>query len=371
MVAGLETIVKGEEQAVRLLFLGDTILKSRNGGDPFSCIEESFHDKDFIVINLETSIVFREKEHTLQQKSVTIKSYADELFWLLKYKGKFVFTLANNHVYDCGEDGYQDTLKFLRENGFRFVAGDSPYYLEKGSARVRLDAVYQGILNDYSRSILSFKNEYQDDCFNVLCVHWGLENVLMPSVEQIDAAHKWFRRGVHLIVGHHSHTPQGRLSGDGRLCAFLLGNLNMLHCTGEPRMMERTGLMLEVEIADSARMEHRLIPVRLDPCFIPEPENSEAVKNLINQLDGLIPQSESYKKRRYRLVYECHVSRNFLWDNMKHGWFPRLVKYGGAQWLMMFRWLVSKRVLFSFFFLLFNGLTRADKIMKALNKGES
>jgi len=56
---------------------------------------------------------------------------------------------------------------------------------------------------------------------------------------------------------------------------------------------------------------------------------------------------------------------------MKHGWFPRLVKYGGAQWLMMFRWLVSKRVLFSFFFLLFNGLTRADKIMKALNKGES
>ena len=355
---------------MKLLFLGDTILRSKGGGDPFCQIEELFQGYDFVVINLETSIVFREKDYTFQRKSVTIKSYADELSWLSKYKEKFVFTLANNHVYDCGEAGYRETQNFLQNNGFRFVSGDSPYYLEKASVRVRLDAVYHGILNDHSRKILSFRNDYREDCVNILCVHWGLENVLMPSVEQIDAAHKWFHRGVHLIVGHHSHTPQGRLSADECLCAFSLGNLNMLHCTGEPRRMERTGLMLEVEVDNRARMEHRLIPVRLDPAFMPEPEKSETVKDLINQLDGLIPQSESYSRALYRVAYECHASKNYLRDNIKYGWLPRLAKYGGSQWLMLARWLVSKRVLSSLFFLLFNGLSRADKIMKTLNKEE-
>ena len=134
--------------------------------------------------------------------------------------------------------------------------------------------------------------------------------------------------------------------------------------------MERTGLMLEVEVDNRARMEHRLIPVRLDPAFMPEPEKSETVKDLINQLDGLIPQSESYSRALYRVAYECHVSKNYLRDNIKYGWLPRLAKYGGSQWLMLARWLVSKRVLSSLFFLLFNGLSRADKIMKTLNNEE-
>lgn len=356
--------------SIKILSVGDTVLKTRFNTNPFAKIYQIFENYNYVIINLETVIISKKNIFDYTLKSVLLFTYEEDLDWLQYYKEKLIFTLANNHIYDFGIDGYNNTISFLKKNNIMFVPPDSSLILSEFEPKIRIDAVCDRIKNSHSIKILDFEDRWSDDNINILCIHWGNENVMIPSLKQVDMANEFFKKGVDVIIGHHSHTPQGRLVSGSKVCAFSLGNFNMLHVTGVPREMERTGLMLELDITNdgTTNITNRLMPVYLDDNFTPTLLYGHRKHgDLVNKLDSLLPKLENQSRVKYLLSYQSHVARNYIVDNMRHGWIPRIKKYGINHFIQMLRWFISRRFLISLLFLPFNRFSRATKLMNEIN----
>jgi len=158
-----------------------------------------------------------------------------------------VACLANNHVYDHLEDGFQKTISFLDKNGIKSLGASidnndfkQPLIIEKNGIKIGLlnyvtndtnPNLPKGIrvkLNwfDLKRVIkdISFLKEKVDHI--VLSLHWGgrLEGGMYPDWDQPIIARKLIDAGADLIIGHHSHTVQPYEIYKGKYIFYSLGN---------------------------------------------------------------------------------------------------------------------------------------------------
>jgi len=351
---------------VKILTLGDVTLKTKGGTNPFSKIEHLFKDADFVVINLETVIAKRSKKYPVKEKAFIMRVYEDELSWLMQYKDKFIFTMANNHIFDLGKEGYEDTVGFLSKNNFMFVPLDSLLAAEKKGLKLQFDAVYSGIKNNYKR-IINMQAVSPDTC-NLLSIHWGAENILIPSLQQIQLAQSIHQKGFDIILGHHSHTPQGCFLKNRKFCVFSLGNCNMIY-ERKCRRTERIGLAFELCISDIREISYKKIPIEMNAAYAPEELKEQKTVSLLNQLDILpVHKTEAIlSNMKYRFFYTAHLSRIYICDNFFYGWLPRIRKYGAKHLVMMLRWFFTKTFVLSFLHLLFHHFSKASQIIKKIN----
>ena len=355
------------DTAIKILAIGDTILRTRNGGNPFEHVDHLFDRYDYVIINMETVIIARNKQYDIANKSVILSQYNDSLKWLEKYREKFIFTLSNNHIFDCGQEGYNDTVAFLKEHKFNYVPHDSPLLLTDPSREICISALFDGISNEYSDKILGFKEKHRKEYLNIVCMHWGAENILMPSLKQIDLAKNLFKSGIDIIIGHHSHTPQGRLVRGDKLCVFSLGNFNMSHVTGIPREMERVGFMVDITVDRDKSIRSHIIPVYVGDDYSSRPTDDQRHADLVHELDSLMSKICWGSRLAYFLSYQAHLSRNYIFDSIQYGWIPRIIKYGCKQFYEMIPWCFSRGFLVSLIFLPFNRLSRATTLMNKIN----
>lgn len=138
-------------------------------------------------------------------------------------------SLANNHILDYGDTGLLDTLHLLESAGvqafgFRLARGAPATH-----ALIRcggLDVVLLGYVcpsthpacgEEYSPLLLDddlIKSDIRQAKREgaarvVLCLHWGQEEVSLPTPQDRLRAQKYVEAGADLIIGHHSHCIQG------------------------------------------------------------------------------------------------------------------------------------------------------------------
>ena|GEM_PF-56315 len=138
--------------------------------------------------------------------------------------------LANNHAYDCCEEGFDNTLRFLQEHGIAWVGAGrtaeqaaSPLILQHSGLTVGvLNYVAPdthpslppeaGVhLNMYTEEhMLSDVRQLapQVDLL-VVSLHWGVDYMAHPTPVQRRAARKAIEAGATIVVGHHAHRLQG------------------------------------------------------------------------------------------------------------------------------------------------------------------
>lgn len=102
---------------VNLMAVGDIFLQSKNGNDPFEKIKRVFKEKDILFGNLETALSNKGKE---VEKAVPLHTSPDEVKYL-KDTSFDILNLANNHVFDLGIDGFNETLEVLSRNDIQFI----------------------------------------------------------------------------------------------------------------------------------------------------------------------------------------------------------------------------------------------------------
>lgn len=164
---------------------------------------------------------------------------------LFKELGINAVALANNHIFDCGMKGYEDTVNSLEENGvMHFGAGKNislaskPLTFEKSGSKVafiacssqKTESKNAGV-NDHgcapmdvkfiSSTVKELKSEY-DAC--IILPHWGLCDYPIPSPEQVQCAEEAIKAGALAVIGSHSHVVQGVQIIDNSLIAYSLGN---------------------------------------------------------------------------------------------------------------------------------------------------
>lgn len=158
--------------------------------------------------------------------------------------------IANNHIYDFGEEGLLDTLETLTQAGIPYVGAgknleeaSAPVYYIVNDMKIALVAatqierlenpdtkgatensagVFRCLNPDKLCEMVRLAKENSD--FVIVYIHWGTENVTEPDWAQLDQAPKLAEAGADLIIGDHPHCLQGITFAGNVPVIYSLGN---------------------------------------------------------------------------------------------------------------------------------------------------
>ncbi len=173
----------------------------------------------------------------------------DEDFFRVKEMGFDVVSLANNHIWDLGEEGLKNTIGVLQENGIKYCGAgmnareaSRPAVIEKGGLRVAVlaycmyDSPWMGYvelatdekagvnplrIDKVVKDIRDAKKEYD---WVIVLPHWGREYRYEPLPECVSLAKEMVKAGADAVLGSHSHQIQPFVHIKGKPVCFSMGN---------------------------------------------------------------------------------------------------------------------------------------------------
>lgn len=172
-----------------------------------------------------------------------------EDFYRVKEMGFNVVSLANNHVFDLGKEGLENTIKILRENGIQYCGAgmnleeaSKPAVIEYNSKTIAILAYcmygnkYLGYVElagenkagvnplDIEKVIYDITEMKKKYDYVIVMPHWGREYQYFPMPECKEMAYQMVDAGADLIVGSHAHNIQPVIKYLSKYIYFGLGN---------------------------------------------------------------------------------------------------------------------------------------------------
>ena len=137
-------------------------------------------------------------------------------------------SLGNNHTYDYGQAGLDDTRNVLDNAGIVYGFNDHTGIYETADG-TRIGIVSVSLLSQNGDREAYIKNgiaqlREQGAAIVIACCHWGIEGDHYPNDYQQAAAHRIIDWGADLVVGNHPHVLQGMEVYNGKMICYSLGN---------------------------------------------------------------------------------------------------------------------------------------------------
>ncbi|MGW0037899.1 CapA family protein [Gordonia sp. NPDC003376] len=244
------------DQDLVLSFTGDNILGTddnfssatslptvwaQNGRRPdffFQNVRRYFDADDLTVANFEVALTDRLTKRYKGEGEVYHFHGSPALAATLPAGGIDVVTVSNNHTFDYGQTGFDDTLTALRGAGVPYFgsgyAGEGSDYDYRHLATVK--GVTFGFIGyqawtddaDMRGTLVSDIKALRADGADVVIpfMHWGIESEHQPYAVQTELAHLAIDSGADLVVGTHPHVIQAMEIYRGRLIAYSFGNFS-------------------------------------------------------------------------------------------------------------------------------------------------
>lgn len=218
-----------------LLFTGDIMLGryvetlARNENDPSRSFREveSLLKNHITIANLEGPIPEKHMPTLINGMSF---SFASSTPRVVKEGGVAAVSLANNHMFDRGQDGYEATKRALKAAGVAHFGGYSPLYdyfeTALGSRRVLvygLTTISSQWNEEEALEVTRTLRAHHDGAYLIAFMHWGDEYVTQNKYQR-ELAHKLIGLGVDAIIGAHPHVVQGIEVYNGKPIFYSLGN---------------------------------------------------------------------------------------------------------------------------------------------------
>ncbi|EMY76255.1 bacterial capsule synthesis protein [Leptospira weilii serovar Ranarum str. ICFT] len=216
---------------------------------PVEGLKSLFGEADFRMVNLETPVVASKTEES--KKAYIFTAHEKDLD-SLKFLGVDMVFLGNNHSFDHGHQGMNETLDILNKNNILNVGAGKklpdvldPLNLNLKGTDLRIHSVTaiaeqahyatptkSGVAPFLLPSLQSAffekrpirsKNHFPP--VRIVSLHWGVEYSPVPTVDQRKIARALIDSGVKIVIGHHPHIPQGVEIYRGGVILYSLGNL--------------------------------------------------------------------------------------------------------------------------------------------------
>jgi len=243
-----------------LLFLGDVV--------PYKPVR--FRNKTKTVINLECPIF----KTGLPQKGKINLSVSDNYLGIIFKNNLFSVSLANNHMLDFGNEGFESTLleiEKLNVTSFGYtvkgaetnnplitkidgitlalfsVVCESTSPLMSIDEKIQLGNLDMNWLIDATQAVRNKVHRI------VVYIHWGTEESSYPELREIRDARKLIDCGVDIVIGSHAHSPQPVERYKSGIIAYNLGNFIMPELKNIPTYFNDKG------IAQSTYNKHTML----------------------------------------------------------------------------------------------------------------
>lgn len=189
---------------------------------PFRNVQSFLANADITFGNLENAVT---KNCPRQYKGSFSFCATPEIAKGLQESGVDVVTLANNHSYNFGSDGFEETKKNLSNLGIKSVGWDNLEIIEKNGIKfgfLGFDYVTSQKNIESDLNLIKESNEKVDVL--IISPHWGEEYKAVANNFQINLAKRMVENGADLIIGHHPHWVQNFEEVNGIPVYYSLGN---------------------------------------------------------------------------------------------------------------------------------------------------
>jgi len=266
-------------------------MRRHGGAFPFGAMADVLGTADLFTANFESPILAEGKEPPKKGLVVPEGLLAD-----FRLPVPTAFNMANNHVFDAGEDGIAFTRQRLEALGFAPFGAGADAETARQMRVVEVKGLRVGFLGrtedcpqlksrtapgpaliNRQRLVgdVSAARESGEVDVLVVHVHQGVEFVDWPAPRLVALARSLIEAGADLVLCHHPHVPQGWERYRERLIFYSLGNLGF-DVAGSAYLREgspwtnRSFLAL-IPIAPGEVGEPTLVPYRIGELGRPTP----------------------------------------------------------------------------------------------------
>jgi len=300
------------------------IKKAGNADYPFRNMADILKSTDFNFANLESPAAAQANNPIIGGHSLIFGAPWENFAGLADYNFKIV-NLANNHAFDQGLQGLQNTATQLDRLGILHEGtGDNldqawqPAVVETNGIKICFIGASFSSLNDggtaknnYVARIedienlkLNIENSKLLCDFVVVTMHAGIEYTRTPNQSQINFAHAAIADGADMVIGAHPHWVQTIEKYEGKYIFYSLGNFIF---DQEWSLQTKEGLALKIKISkaktqsalapaaassddlqgprQAATLDSiQLIPITLENYSTPRPATPEEAKKILDSL---------------------------------------------------------------------------------------
>ena len=248
-IAGVAGAQGDEARRMSLIAVGDINL-GRHVGQvllkdsldyPFFFVSGVFSRYDIVLGNLESQITDQNGE-TQHPSDRYIFCAPPQAAKALRMAGVTLVATANNHAYDYKAKGLRETIGYLKDAGIAWsgtsidsVGTFPPVVLERNGIRVGFLAYTQfvnrktgwiGHIALFGKSLAKKEIAALGSRVDLVVVsyHGGDEYREQPNKRTVSDMRALIDAGADVVIGHHSHVPQGVESYKGKLIFYSLGN---------------------------------------------------------------------------------------------------------------------------------------------------
>lgn len=204
-----------------------TIARSKNDFSwSFSGVSQILQQNDFNLANLESPII----ENCPEGKTGTFTFCGDTRFLPQLKQNKFIFTLANNHIFNYGQNGFVQTKNFLslEQIGYYFSHDSSSEFYQTEVNDVSFGFLGFDLVSNPQfdhQKIINLISKYNSQVdWLIVSIHWGNEYLPQAESWRINLAHQMIDAGADIIHGHHPHVLQASEIYQNRPIFYSLGN---------------------------------------------------------------------------------------------------------------------------------------------------
>ena len=197
------------------------VFEAQDKDAAFADVQGLFATADRVMVNLECALT--DSEHRIKKCGPNLKgpkTTADTL----KAVGVTECLLSNNHIFDFGREGAQDTLEQLNRVGIGYTGYGENYEDSRKNMFVEQDGIRVGIVNvcehEYTYAIENREGARPFDEFEtmhdireakkaadrvIVVYHGGKEHCRYPSPRLMKACREMVRCGADVVLCQHSH----------------------------------------------------------------------------------------------------------------------------------------------------------------------
>ncbi len=253
-----------------------SLFETRNGNTVFGNVAPVLRAGDVTIVNLECALT--EQDTPIRKIGPNLKAPIATAA-ALKDAGVDICSLANNHVFDYGTPGLEDTVAALKNADLQFVGiGENetdarkPFYFDYKGLRVGLIAVNeheysyatpkkQGVRGFDPFETVTDVMETRKECDRLIVLyHGGKEQCEYPSPRLRKACRALARAGADVVLCQHSHCIGVCEEYKDSYILYGQGNLHFVYADDhDPQWF--SGLLLELDFAERPVITYHPIAV--------------------------------------------------------------------------------------------------------------